>query len=118
MKISLVLSAIAPVALAFSFFSASALAAGGESAAVAPVAERAQVCAGCHGVDGKTPIDPSYPLLAGQHADYLEVSLRAYRSGSRKNAIMAGIAASLSNRDIRDLSAYYEALPGPLGYGR
>ncbi|MGB7182478.1 MAG: c-type cytochrome, partial [Burkholderiaceae bacterium] len=55
-----------------------------------PVAgkEKAAVCAACHGADGKTPIDPSYAILAGQHEDYLVVALKAYRSGNRKNAIM------------------------------
>lgn len=76
--------------------------------------EKAAVCAACHGADGKTPIDPSYAILAGQHRDYLVVALKAYRSGGRKNAIMAGQAAALSNDDIHDLAAYYASLDGPL----
>jgi len=76
--------------------------------------QKAAVCAACHGADGKTPIDPSYAILAGQHRDYLVVALKAYRSGSRKNAIMAGQAAALSNEDINDLAAYYASLDGPL----
>ena len=48
-----------------------------------------------------------YPKLAGQHASYLASTLRAYRDGSRENAIMAGLAAVLSDEDIADLSVYY-----------
>ncbi|HEU0202124.1 MAG TPA: cytochrome c [Burkholderiaceae bacterium] len=71
-------------------------------------------CAACHGKDGKTPIDPTYPMIAGQYADYLAKALQDYKSGARKNAIMAGIAKPLSKRDIADLSAYFASLPGPL----
>ncbi|MFN9807966.1 MAG: c-type cytochrome [Betaproteobacteria bacterium] len=75
-------------------------------------------CAACHGKDGKTPTDPSYPKLAGQYADYLAVSLQAYQNGERKNAIMAGIAKPLSRRDIENLAAYFSSLPGPLTHRR
>jgi cytochrome c553 len=76
--------------------------------------QKAEVCAACHGKDGNTPIDPSYPKLAGQHANYLERTLKNYKSGARKNAIMAAQAALLSNKDIENLSAYYASLPGTL----
>jgi cytochrome c553 len=72
------------------------------------------VCAACHGKDGNTPIDPSYPKLAGQHRDYLERALLDYKSGARKNAIMAGQSQMLSRADIENLSAYYASLPGSL----
>jgi cytochrome c553 len=73
-----------------------------------------QQCAACHGKDFVTSIDPTYPILAGQYADYLERSLRDYQTGARKNAIMAGIAKPLTRNDIRNLSAYLSRLPGPL----
>lgn len=76
---------------------------------------KSEVCAACHGADGKTPLDPSYAILAGQHPDYLVAALKAYRSGDRKNAIMGGQAAALSNADIENLAAYYGSLEGPLG---
>lgn len=79
---------------------------------------KAAVCAACHGQDGKSPIDPSYAILAGQHEDYLVTALKAYRSGQRKNAIMGAQAQQLSNADIDNLAAYYASLPGPLGYKR
>lgn len=75
-------------------------------------------CAACHGKDGKTPVDPSYPKLAGQYADYLSNALLAYQNGERKNAIMAGIAKPLSRKDIENLAAYFSSLPGPLTHRR
>lgn len=76
-------------------------------------------CASCHGVDYKTPIDASYPKLAGQHADYLAHALASYKRGNkgisgRNNPIMAGMAQPLSDRDMLDIAAYLEGLPGPL----
>ena len=73
-----------------------------------------QVCAACHGKDGNTPIDPSYPKLAGQAADYLVEALKGYKNESRKNAIMVGQAKALSSADIENLAAYYASLPGQL----
>lgn len=72
---------------------------------------KAAACVACHGEDGKG-IAPNYPVLAGQHADYLAESLRGYRSGERKNAIMAGFAAGLSDDDIEDLAAWFASLDG------
>ena len=57
-------------------------------------------------------IAPNYPVLAGQHADYMAHALRQYRSGERKNAIMLGIATPLSDSDIEDLSAWFASLEG------
>jgi cytochrome c553 len=71
-------------------------------------------CAACHGKDGKSPIDPTYPKIAGQYADYMAKALLDYQTGARKNPIMAGIAKPLSKKDIEDVSAYFGALPGPL----
>ncbi len=73
-----------------------------------------QQCAACHGKDFVSPVDPTYPRLAGQYVDYLEKALRDYQTGARKNAIMAGIAKPLSRDDIRNVAAYLSGLPGPL----
>ena len=80
--------------------------------------EKSAVCAACHGADGKSPIDPSYAILAGQYEDYLVVALKAYRSGSRQHAVMSAQARQLSNDDIDNLAAYYASLPGPLSHSR
>lgn len=94
-----------------------ATAAAASAADLAKGREKAdQVCAACHGKDGNTPIDPSYPKLAGQSADYLLQALIDYKNESRKNAIMGGQAKPLSRKEMQDLAAYYASLPGQLGY--
>jgi cytochrome c553 len=70
--------------------------------------QASQICAACHGVDGNSPI-PINPNLAGQHPEYLYKQLRNYKSGERENAIMNGIAATLSEDDMRNLAAYFAA---------
>jgi cytochrome c553 len=69
-----------------------------------------EVCAACHNQDGVSTI-PEYPKLAGQYSDYLAKALRDYKSGARKNPIMAGFAQGLSPKDIEDVSAYFASLP-------
>ena len=75
-------------------------------------------CAACHGQDGNTPIDPSYPRLSGQHEDYLAHALRAYKQDERKNPIMGAQAKLLSREDIWNLAAYYSRLPGMMSHAR
>jgi cytochrome c553 len=92
--------------------------AGGDPTRGAELAKKYN-CASCHGADYKTPIDPSYPKLAGQHADYLVHALTSYKRGNkgisgRNNPIMAGMAQPLSDRDMADIAAYLQGLPGPL----
>ena len=76
-------------------------------------------CAACHGADFNKPIDPSYPKLAGQHADYLTHALSAYKRGGdkangRSNPIMAVQVQPLSNQDMADIGAYLASLPTQL----
>lgn len=73
--------------------------------------EKAVTCAACHGADGNSN-NKMYPRLAGQYKNYLIHSLKAYKSGDRKNAIMSGFAAGLSEQDIIDLSTYYSKQKG------
>ena len=70
---------------------------------------KAGACAGCHGADG-TSFAPMYPNLKGQKAAYIEKQLKAFKSGTRKDPIMAGMAAPLSETDIADLAAYFSSL--------
>ncbi|MEO0972566.1 MAG: c-type cytochrome [Pseudomonadota bacterium] len=70
--------------------------------------EAAATCSACHGTNGKA-IAPNFPSLSGQHADYLEHSLKAYRSGERNNAIMAGFASNLDDDTIKALAAYFSS---------
>jgi cytochrome c553 len=76
-------------------------------------AKAREVCQACHGLDGNSPT-PDYPKLGGQRQDYLAKALRDYKSGARKNAIMAGFAGPLSLKDIENLAAYYAAQPAVL----
>lgn len=80
-------------------------------------------CASCHGADAKTSTMPAYPVLAGQHADYLAHALRAYQRGTanapasaniRKNAIMGAMATPLQPVDIENIAAWLANLPSPL----
>jgi cytochrome c553 len=73
-------------------------------------AKAKEVCAACHGEDGNSQV-PDYPKLSGQHQDYLEKALRDYKSGLRKNPIMAGFAGALSKDDIENLAAYFHSQP-------
>ena len=67
---------------------------------------KAVVCSACHGVDGNS-IMPLWPKLAGQHAAYLTKQMKAFRSGERKDPVMAPMAMPLSDADIDDISAFY-----------
>lgn len=66
-------------------------------------------CRACHGADGRGT-SPSYPNLNNQHAEYLAAQLRAFRDGTRKDAIMTNLARPLSDQDIVDIAAYYATL--------
>ena len=72
----------------------------------------AQACAACHGANGGKPMLPEYPVLAGQHADYIVRALKDYKSGKRKNPIMAGIAAGLDEKDFPALARFFEQQGG------
>jgi cytochrome c553 len=79
-------------------------------AADAPSAEKivTTVCAACHGVDGNSLV-PMYPKLAGQHPEYLQKQLSNFKSGERKNAVMSGMAALLSDEDMVNVAAYFSS---------
>lgn len=103
------------LALSCALVSMSAVA-GGNAVRGAELA-KTNNCAACHGADYSKGVDPSYPKLAGQHADYLEGALKAYKRGGnfgRNNAIMAGQVSKLNNKDIADLAAYLHSLPSEL----
>jgi len=67
------------------------------------------VCAACHGAKGISATG-AFPNLAGQKADYLAAQLKAFRSKTRANPVMAPMAASLKDEDIDNLSAYFASL--------
>ncbi|WP_034297122.1 cytochrome c [Herbaspirillum sp. RV1423] len=68
------------------------------------------MCIGCHGIPGYKATYPEVyqvPMLGGQSEKYIENALKAYQKGERKHPSMQGIAASLSDKDIAALAAYY-----------
>jgi cytochrome c553 len=74
-------------------------------------------CASCHGANFSTPIDPSYPKIGGQHADYLFVALKSYKNEAnavvgRGNAIMAGMAKQYSNAELKQIANYLASVQG------
>jgi cytochrome c553 len=88
------------------------------SAQVAELLKKAN-CVSCHGDNFSKPIDGSYPKLAGQHADYLYVALKAYQTDKnpqvgRGNPIMAGMAKQYSHDELKLLAKYIGSLPGEL----
>ena len=76
-------------------------------------------CASCHGANFSKPIDPSYPKIGGQHADYLFVALKSYTvEGNsmigRSNGIMAGIAKQYTPAEMREIAKYLSTVEGEL----
>jgi cytochrome c553 len=70
---------------------------------------KSMTCAGCHGTNGISN-NPMWPNLAGQKQAYLASSLKMYRDGRRKNAMMSAMAKNLTDADIANLAAYYSSL--------
>lgn len=107
--LALVLGASAP-AFAEESGHASGHAAGGDS----KLDQLLPICQSCHGEHGAKPILGSYPVLAGQHTNYIEHALKDYRSGARSNAIMKAQVANLSDADIKALAHYFSQQESPL----
>ena len=76
-----------------------------------------QVCAACHTADGSRG-SPANPILQGQHAEYLAKQLTEFKSGKRKNAVMSGMAAPLSEDDIRNVAAFYASKTAKPGFAK
>ncbi|RST48910.1 c-type cytochrome [Variovorax sp. MHTC-1] len=81
--------------------------------------DKDNTCTKCHGVDFNTPNDGTVAKLAGQHADYLYVALKSYKTDKnqqigRSNGVMSGQAKKFSNAELKELSSYISSLPGEL----
>lgn len=109
------------------YYSQHGLPEGQSTAPKEPKAASAQVtallnkanCASCHGANYSIPIDPSYPKLAGQHADYLFVALKAYKNNAnqvvgRNNAIMSGMAKQYTNAELKLMANYLASMEGDM----
>ncbi|ALT76050.1 cytochrome C [Paucibacter sp. KCTC 42545] len=76
-----------------------------------------QVCAACHTADGSRGI-PANPILQGQHPEYLAKQLTEFKSGVRKNAVMQGMAATVSDEDIKHVAAFYASKQAKPGFAK
>ncbi len=90
---------------------------GTAQAAGDPEAGRAQslACSACHGLDGATGLDPTYPNLAGQNERYLFEQLKLIQSNERTILLMAGQLTGKTDEDLRNMAAYYASLPAKVG---
>jgi cytochrome c553 len=77
----------------------------------------AQVCSACHTADGSRG-SPANPILAGQHYEYLVKQLTEFKAGKRKNAIMSGLAATLSEDDMKNVAAFYASKSAKPGFAK
>jgi cytochrome c553 len=76
------------------------------------IAEKVEICAGCHGQDGK-PIDTTIPVIWGQQLGYLYIQLRDFKRGDRKNEVMQPIASSLERGDMLAIAEYFSKKQWP-----
>src|SRR6202034_4721856 len=74
-----------------------------------PAPAAAAVCAACHGATGVSVV-ANYPILAGQHADYLKREIAEYKDGGRKNPIMSAMAATIKDSDVDALADYFSRM--------
>jgi cytochrome c553 len=88
------------------------------AAATGKIPTQVAACVACHGENGlgvAAPLIPKPAVLAGQHVDYLEQALVAYRNGRRKNVVMDGMAQLLTtDADVKIAAAYFANQPSPL----
>jgi cytochrome c553 len=76
------------------------------------IEDKTQICAGCHGADGK-PVDKTIPTIWGQQAGYIYIQLRDFKRGDRKSDIMQPIASSLERDDMQAIAEYFSKKPWP-----
>lgn len=119
---SLLAKTLPALALTAALLAAPALAAEGTKGPAKPDLAKGQekatqVCAACHTADGSRG-SPANPILAGQHAEYLVKQLTEFKAGKRANAIMSGMAAPLTEEDMRNLAAFYHGKQAKPGFAK
>jgi len=112
------------VAILLSSLLLAAAASANEPAAASPKPDlgkggtiSSQVCAACHTADGSRG-SPANPIIAGQHPEYLAKQLTEFKAGKRKSAVMQGMAAPLSEEDIRNVAAFYASKTAKPGFAK
>lgn len=117
--LALVIDAASAVTLAAAF-TLPAVAAGAAAPAKVDLAkgqEKAAACMACHTADG-TRGAPANPILQGQHAEYLVKQLTEFKEGKRANAVMSGMAATLTPEDMVNVAAFYNSKSPVTGAAR
>lgn len=76
-----------------------------------------QVCGACHTADGSRGA-PANPIIAGQHPEYLVKQLQEFKTGARNNPVMKGFASTLSEEDMRNVSAFYAGKNAKPGFAK
>ena len=116
MNVKLISAAVYALCLAASPLLAQAAEEAGAAAADNGMSfdDKLKACGACHGENGDKPLAPDYPMLAGQHADYLAQALKNYRDGRRTHPIMSMQvkALGLTDADIGQLAAYFASKTG------
>jgi cytochrome c553 len=74
-----------------------------------------QACVACHAADGNSST-PANPKLSQQHPEYLIKQLQEYKSGKRANAVMSGLASTLSDEDMRNIAFWLASKPAKPGF--
>ena len=120
MKSPVALTLLAPLALTLATLSFQAAAAEAKPAFKPDLAKGQQLattCLACHTADGTRGV-PANPILAAQHPEYLVKQLIEFKSGKRKNAVMQGMAAILSEDDMKHVAAFYAGKQSKPGFAR
>jgi cytochrome c553 len=113
--------ALSPVALTLLALCTVGPATANEAAAFKPDLAKGQqasaTCQACHTADGSRG-SPANPILQGQHPEYLVKQLTEFKAGKRKNAVMSGMAASLSEDDMKHVAAFYGSKHAKAGFAK
>ncbi len=108
------LIALATVALSLSGFAHGADTKVAKPNVAAGEAKATAMCTACHTADGSAGMS-AYPILQGQHPEYLVKQLLEFQQGKRKDPVMSGMAAALTAEDVRDVAAFYASKKAPVG---
>jgi cytochrome c553 len=114
---SFILAAVLALSAPLTHAQGSAAKAPAKPDLVAGEAKFTAACAACHGADGNSGT-PANPKLAQQHPEYLIKQLMEFKSGVRKNAIMQGLAAGLSDEDMKNISFWLASKKAKQGFAK
>jgi cytochrome c553 len=119
--VALILKALVPMSVLLALAGATAVRANETAAAFKPDIAKGQqlaaACGACHVQDGSRGL-PANPILQGQLPEYIYKQLTEFKAGKRQNAIMNGMAATLSDEDMKHVAAFYGSLKAKEGFAK